>query len=326
MNLSWRPGATIPHLRKRAALLAQVRTFFAERDVWEVETPILSAAASTSPALHSLHTRYQGPGAAEGRDLWLHTSPEHAMKRLLAAGSGAIYQICHVFRDGEAGRRHNPEFTLVEWYRPGFSLSQLMDEVEALVADILPSPTSVRMSYDALFLRYAGVSGLHASSAELRACLEHAGIAVPATLDADDLDGWRDLVLSLLIEPQLPDGGLFVYDYPASQAALARVRDATDAAIPVAERFEFYYDGVELANGFHELADAGEQSRRFDLELAQRADAGLAPVPRDEALLSALAAGLPDACGVALGFDRLCMLALGANHIEDVLAFGLARA
>ncbi|HEY9199493.1 MAG TPA: EF-P lysine aminoacylase EpmA, partial [Gammaproteobacteria bacterium] len=317
MSPDWQPSATLDVLRLRARMLARIRHFFAARGVLEVETPALSAAAASAPHLASFMAGYHGPQApADGR-LYLHTSPEYPMKRLLAAGSGSIYQICRVFRDGEAGARHNPEFTLLEWYRVGFGLDRLIDEVERLLRNVLAGVRTLsaaeQCSYRELFLKYAGVDGLTADAASLRACLERHGHRPPecmsrdgtpgdGTTDAENnLDDWRDLVLTHVIEPQLA-GLVFVSGYPASQAALARI---TEDVPPVAARFECYLDGVELANGFHELADADEQLRRFEAENRARIAAGLPQMPIDERLLTALHTGLPDCSGVALGVDRL---------------------
>lgn len=324
----WRPCATVETLRLRARLLSLVRAFFERRGVLEVETPILSAAAVTDPNLASLAARYTGPGAPHGRTLYLHTSPEFPMKRLLAAGSGSIYQICKVFRDGEAGRRHNPEFTMLEWYRVGFDHQRLMDEVEALVAEALqgrldPGPAE-RLSYGEAFRRYAGIDPHTASVDELRACAADHGIAPVPGLEPDERDAWLDLLLTHRVEPHLGRGRLtFIYDYPASQAALARVRPGVPA---LAERFELYLDGIELANGFHELGDAGEQRRRFAADNARRGAAGLPQVPADERLLAALENGLPECAGVALGFDRLVMIAGGLASLGEALAFPIDRA
>ncbi|MCW8919062.1 MAG: EF-P lysine aminoacylase EpmA [Gammaproteobacteria bacterium] len=314
----WQPRATLENLRRRAQILQRIRVFFAQRGVWEVETPTLSAAALSSPAIDSFATRYTGPGHAAGVNLYLHTSPEFAMKRLLAAGSGPIYQLGKVFRQGEAGRRHNPEFTLLEWYRPGLDHHQLMDEVEALVAPILGlAGRAQRLSYREAFLRFAGLDPFAASIAELRATAQRLDIQ---GFDAGEArDSWLDLILSHRIEPQLGCAGLcFLTDYPASQAALARL--SPDNPV-VAERFELYFQGVELANGFHELGGSAEQRRRFESELAQRAAQGRETPPLDERLLAALEAGLPDCAGVALGVDRVVMLALGARSLDEVIAF-----
>ena len=318
----WRPGAALGDLRERARILQRIRAFFAAREIWEVETPTLSTAALSSPAIDSFVTRYTGPGHANGVDLYLHTSPEFPMKRLLAAGSGSIYQLCKVFRQGEAGRRHNPEFTLLEWYRPGLDHHALMDEVEALVATILVlEGRAERLSYRDAFLQFAGIDPLAASIEELRATAQRLGIM---GFDAgEERDGWLDLILSHSVEPNLGRDGLcFLTDYPASQAALARLNPANPA---VAERFELYYRGVELANGFHELGDSAEQRKRFESELADRAAQGRETPPLDEWLLAALQSGLPECSGVALGVDRLVMLALGADSLEQVIAFGIER-
>ncbi|MBI5460632.1 MAG: EF-P lysine aminoacylase GenX [Gammaproteobacteria bacterium] len=322
----WQPSASLDMLRLRARLLVRVRRFFAQRAVLEVETPALSAAATPAPHLDSFAVDYRGPHASASGRLYLHTSPEFPMKRLLASGSGSIYQLCRVFRDGEAGARHNPEFTLLEWYRVGFDLEQLIDEVERLLRSVLAGvrevPVATHYRYRDVFRHYAGVDGLLADADELRACLEQRGHRPPEGMSAADVDAWRDLVLTHIIEPQLT-GLVFVTDYPASQAALARIVATTP---PVAARFECYFDGVELANGFHELSDAAEQRRRFERENAAREAAGRAPLPLDERLLEALAKGLPECSGVALGFDRLLLCATAAKHLEEVLAFGIQRA
>lgn len=322
----WKPSAPLAALALRAQLLARVRDFFAQRQVLEVETPLLGTAAATDPQLDSFVTRYTGPGAAHGQPLYLHTSPEFEMKRLLAAGSGAIFQICKVFRNGEAGRLHNPEFTLLEWYRPGLDHHRLMDEVEGLARDALAPWRELgageRLAYREAFLRHAGIDPHAADSAQLAACAAAQGINPPA--GGLGIDAWRDLLLTHLVEPHLGRSGpTFLYDYPASQAALARIRPG---ALPLAERFELYIDGVELANGYHELGDAGAQRARFDADLATRRAAGQDAVPVDERLLAALAHGLPDCAGVALGVDRLLMLAARARSLDEVLAFPIARA
>ena len=317
----------LPILRLRAELLARTRAFFAARDVLEVETPMLSVAATTDPHLASFATQYSGPGSCHGQPFYLHTSPEFPMKRLLAAGSGCIYQIARVFRDGEAGRRHNPEFTLLEWYRAGFDHHQLMNEVaelaSVLLADRVPLAKPEWRSYRELFARL-GLDPHRVTVAELTACAERCRVPVPPGMPLEDTDPWLDLLLTHCIEPHLGQGRLcFVYDYPASQAALARLRPGDP---PVGERFELYLNGIELANGFHELGDAVEQRRRFAAENAARRAQGLPVMPIDENLLAALETGLPDCAGVALGFDRLVMLAAGKNSLAEVLAFPFEQA
>ncbi|MEW6353157.1 MAG: EF-P lysine aminoacylase EpmA [Pseudomonadota bacterium] len=324
----WRPAATQTILEARAQLLAAVRQFFAVRGVLEVETPVLSTAAATAPHLESFVTRYSGPHAAHGVPLYLQTSPEFAMKRLLAAGSGPIYQICKAFRNGEAGRRHNPEFTMLEWYRPGFDHHTLMDEVEELVTSLLAeriTQPAERLSYAAAFQRYAELDPHQATSESLRACAAAHGVADTPDLAALDRDAWLDLLLTHVVGPRLGRERLcFIHDYPATQAALARVRrDTADHA--VAERFELYAQGMELASGYHELSDGAEQRARFAEDNAKRRAQGR-DVPLDERLLAALSAGLPPCAGVALGVDRLLMLKVGARDINEVLSFPISRA
>lgn len=325
---AWRPGADLATLRLRAELLARTRLFFAARNVLEVETPALSTAAITDPHLASFSTVYSGPGSRYGRSLYLHTSPEFAMKRLLAAGSGCIYQIARAFRDGEAGRRHNPEFTLLEWYRIGFDHHRLMDEVTDLVTELLAGRLALaepeRWSYGELFQNCLNLDPHRAGVAELAACADTWNVSIPPGMPADDPDPWLDLLLTHCIEPRLGQGRLsFVYDYPVSQAALARSRPGDP---PVGERFELYANGIELANGFHELGDAVEQRRRFELENATRRARNLPIMPVDEHLLAALESGLPDCAGVALGFDRLVMLAAGKASIQQVISFAIESA
>ena len=326
--MNWQPAATLQTLRQRAALLAQVRRFFSARQVLEVETPILSKAANTEPQVESFTTTFSGPGATSDCSLYLQTSPEFSMKRLLAAGCGPIYQIGRVFRQGEAGRHHNPEFTLLEWYRPGFNHHQLMEEVEQLTLQLLEPyldlGKSEYLSYQQAFEQYAGLNPHQANDKQLIECAERHGVEGGTGLTEMDRDGWLNLIMSHIIQPQLGQQRLtFLFDYPASQAALARISPANSS---VAERFELFLQGVELANGFHELTDATEQRHRFLGDLQQRSRRGQPAVPMDENLLSALSHGLPDCAGVALGLDRLLMLATGASEISEVLSFPITRA
>ena len=311
-------------LAARAQLLARIRAYFAHAGVLEVETPALSQAATTDPRLHSLQT------TLGSQPRYLHTSPEFPMKRLLAAGSGSIYQICKVFRAEEQGRRHNPEFTLLEWYRVGWSYRELMTDVGALInacinADIgdahaLQAPEF--LTYREAFLRHAHIDPMQANAREFAACAQAHTIHASALGDAE-LDAWRDLILTHVVEPQLGRQRLtFIYDYPATQAALARVRPDTP---PVAERFEVYLDGMELANGFQELTDADMQGARFAHDNAARGALGLPAMPVDARFLAALTSGLPDCAGVALGVDRLLMARTRAERIDAVLAFPSAR-
>jgi elongation factor P--(R)-beta-lysine ligase len=326
----WRPTASRAALVRRAELAATVRSFFAERGVLEVETPLLSAAATPEPHLASLVAR--DPQRGEDRTSWLATSPEFPMKRLLAAGFGPIFQLARAVRGGEAGRRHNREFTLLEWYRPGWDHGRLIDEVEELLAEVLGERAGLtagaraeRLTYAEAFHRHAGVDPHRASAPELDAAIAAAGHAGPA-FAADDRDGRLNLLMALVVERALGPGTVVLHDFPASQASLARVRPATATGPALAERFEVFVGGVELANGFHELTDAAEQRRRFASDLARRRAAGLPEPPLDERFLAALEAGLPPAAGVALGFDRLVMLATGATAIDEVLAFPADRA
>ena len=323
----WPPAATLGRLRRRAEVLAAVRRFFAERGVLEVETPALSRATVSDPHLASLSCTYRGPGVPGGEArLFLQTSPEYHMKRLLAAGSGPIYQICRAFRDGEAGALHNPEFTILEWYRPGFDHHELMDEMDELLGRVLATPAAERLTYSELFQRHLGLEPLGATAAELRAAARAADAAVEGVA-ADDRDGWMQLLLTHAVEPRLPaERPTFVFDYPASQAALARIRPGEGGSPAVAERFEVYLGPVELANGFHELTDAAEQRGRFEADREARRRRGLELPPLDERFLAALAAGIPDSAGVALGLDRLVALAAGATSLREVLAFPLDRA
>jgi elongation factor P--(R)-beta-lysine ligase len=309
-------------LEHRAALLARARRFFADGGVLEVDTPMVVNAPVTDIHIHSARVDL---GAAAEHPYFLHTSPEYAMKRLLAAGSGDIYQICHVVRGFERGRLHNAEFTLIEWYRLGFTLDDLMSEVDALVRVLLgPVATgrgSERISYCDAFVRELQLDPFTASIAELRAATDKLGFK---ETDAAQRDELLDFLMGAAIGPRLGANALtFVHSYPATQAALARLDPRDPRA---ALRFELYCDGVELANGFNELASAAEQRARFNQDNAERRRAGLPVHPPDELLLAALEAGLPECSGVALGFDRTVMLASGARTIDEVLTFPTERA
>lgn len=309
----WRPTASLDVLKKRAELLRQIRAFFYARDVLEVDTPALSVAGNTDPNIENFRTDYTGPGEAD--KLYLHTSPEFAMKRLLAADSGAIYQLCKVFRNGEAGRQHNPEFTMLEWYRPEFDHNQLMDEVAELINDVLGEKEIVRISYQQAFIEHAGIDPLSADPSALEKCAKQNGLEHVIGMDDASVDDWCDLLVDQVVVPALGKDRIFIYDYPASQAALAKISQSDSR---VAERFELFIDGVEIANGFHELTNEIEQRQRFDNENKKREGAGLSKLPIDENLLAALEFGLPDCAGVALGIDRLLMIAAGVDSISDV--------
>jgi lysyl-tRNA synthetase class 2 len=322
----WRPTASRQMLQLRAALLAGSRAFFAARGVLEVDTPIVVNAPVTDVHIHSAQVMLEAadPRETTRRPYFLQTSPEYAMKRLLAAGAGDIYQICHVVRALERGRLHNAEFTLIEWYRLGLSLDALMSEVEALVRELLgrprAHPAAERVSYREVFLHALALDPFTAPLAQLAEHARRAGFEGAAT-DRDEL---LELLMGTVVGPQLGQGGLtFVHTYPASQAALARLDPGDPRA---AQRFELYCNGIELANGFHELASAREQRERFEHDIAARRRLGLPVATLDERLLAALEAGLPDCCGVALGFDRTLMLAAAAERIDAILPFPIERA
>ena len=320
MSESWRPTSSLEAIRRRAQALRWTREFFHERGVLEVETPAMVNAAVSDVNLGSVRVEMPGRDAP----LFLHTSPEYAMKRLLAAGSGDIYQVCHVYRGAERGRQHNPEFTMLEWYRLGFSLDELMDEVGQLVRGLLREELPVEMlSYREAVATHAGFDPLDAPDAELIRAAEVLGMDSAHSHRASR-DELLDLIVGAQVGPALGANALtFVHGYPASQAALARL-DSTDPR--VALRFELYHRGIELANGYHELSEITEQRQRFGNDQELRRRRGLPVNPLDPNLLAALEAGLPDCAGVALGFDRVLMLAMGAASIDDVLAFPVERA
>ena len=306
-------SATGALLRERAALLGRIRAFFAERGVLEVETPALSAAGISDPAIESV-TADLG-----GRRHWPHTSPEYAMKRLLAAGVGDCYQICRVFREGELGRWHQPEFTMLEWYRVGWDETALMDEVEELIErameDSILSRPGTRLSYARAFERRLGINPQGELSG-LPDRLADFGIDVPDGLDRDAL---LDLAFSEAVAARFEPGVLtFIHDYPASQAALAAIKPQTP---PLAARFEAFAGSIELANGFRELTDAAEQRARFEKEIETRRARGQAVAPLDEAFLEALEQGLPPCAGVAVGVDRLVALGAGLDNVADAMSF-----
>lgn len=320
----WQPSATIPVLRARAGMLARIRAYFAAQEVLEVETPVLSTAAASDPAIESIAAVTAG-----GARRYLQTSPEYAMKRLLAAGFGDCYQVCPVFRDGESGRRHNPEFTMIEWYRLDFGVAELEHDVDRVLrvacAELRDFAPARAVSYRDAMRDCSGIDCATASVAEIRAALASHGIE-PVSYDGWERDEWLDLLMGAVVGPRLGhDAPVFVHDYPASQAALARLRELPDGS-KVAERFELYVDGLELANGFRELGDASEQRRRFEQDQATRQRRGQGVRPLDERLLAALDAGLPDCAGVALGFDRLVMACHRLGDLGSAMAFPESRA
>lgn len=320
------PTAPLANLKLRARLLRRVREFFEGRGFLEVETPVLSADTVVDRHVDPLPvTLFDDPREpAVGRTLWLQTSPEFGMKRLLAAGATAIYQIAHVFRGGERGAWHNPEFTMVEWYRAGDGMHEGIQLLADLTDQLLGMGAAERLSYRQAFLTHAGIDPLTATGQDLAQVARRRGLASPPSLDVADRDAWLDLLLVECVQPHLGQGRpTIVYDYPASQAALARVRDEDP---PVAERFELFVRGVELANGYHELLDSDLLRLRNSRSNQLRRIDGKYTLPEDSRLLAAMQYGLPPCAGVALGFDRLVMLAAGATDIAQVLAFPAERA
>jgi lysyl-tRNA synthetase class 2 len=316
----FRPTASWENLRVRAGLLRRVRQFFDERGFLEVETPLLSADTVVDRHLDP----FAVPVGRRDAPRYLQTSPEFAMKRLLAAGAEAIYQVAKVFRQEELGPLHNPEFTMVEWYRVGDGLAEGMQLLGELGECLLDRGPAQRLSYREAFLQHVGVDPLAAPTGQLIETARELGIDAPASLPPDDRDGWLDLILSERVQPQLgQDRPAIVYDYPASQSALAHVRPESP---PVAERFELYVAGIELANGYHELRDPAVLRRRNLENNAWRRLDGKSILPGDSRLLAAMESGLPPCAGVALGFDRAVMLAVGATSIQEVLAFPFDRA
>ncbi len=318
--INWKPSATLQQRQQRAALLAKVRAFFCARAVLEIETPLLCRYSVSDPHMDAISA--DNPVDDHGSRYFLQTSPEYAMKRLLAAGSGPIFQICKAFRRGEQGSRHNPEFTLLEWYRPGFDHWQLMDEVADLLCLLLPCESVEKKSYRQLFLEHLGIDVHACSCQELQ---ELARAKVDIQMESDNSDDWLNLLMAECIEPSLgQQRPLFVYDYPASQSALAKI-GLDENNVEVAQRFEVYAGGVELANGYHELIDADEQRRRIDSDRQQRKAQGCPDRAGDQYLLAAMDAGLPACAGVALGLDRLLMIVSGVGSIIEVVSFPVDR-
>ncbi|ACS97655.1 elongation factor P--(R)-beta-lysine ligase [Aggregatibacter aphrophilus NJ8700] len=317
----WQPTASVKNLLTRAKLLAEIRRFFTDRGLLEVETPVLSEFGVTDVHLATFSTEFISPFGEQSKTLWLSTSPEYHMKRLLAAGSGPIFQIGKVFRNEEAGNRHNPEFTMLEWYRPHFDMYRLINEVDDLLQQILECPPAESMSYQFAFQQYVGLDPLSADLSEL---VEKAEKHQLIGAENESRDTLLQFLFSTVVEPQIgQEAPVVVYHFPASQAALAQI---SSEDLRVAERFEFYYKGLELANGFHELSDAREQLRRFQQDNLQREKMGLPVRAIDTRLLAALQAGIPNCSGVALGVDRLLMIAMGTESIREVISFAIDNA
>ncbi len=320
----WRPAASLEVLRARAGMLERIRAYFTAQEVREVQTPVLSASAVSDPAIESV-----GAETARGERCYLQTSPEYPMKRLLAAGFGDCYQVCPVFRDGESGRLHNPEFTMIEWYRIDYGVGEMQHDVDRLLrvacAELRDFKPARAVSFRSAMLEGSGIDCRVAEVPEICAALAARGIE-PAHSGGWERDTWLDLLMGAVVGPSLGhDAPVFVNDYPPGQAALARLGRLPDGS-QVAERFELYVDGLELANGFCELGDPVEQRRRFEQDQATRRRRGQRQRPLDERLLAALAAGFPDCAGVALGFDRLVMAAHRLPNLDAAMAFPAARA
>lgn len=312
----WQPSAPFENLKKRAEIIQSIRDFFHQRGVMEVETPLLCHTSVTDPFIQSIPaypTKSDEP-------YYLQTSPEYAMKRLLAAGSGPIFQICKAFRREEVGRLHNPEFTMIEWYRPGYDHHQLMNEMDDLLQQVLQTSPACRKTYTALFEDFLAINPHQASVSELQTLLRS---KINLASEIADKDTLLNLLMSHYIEPRMGnDRTWFVHDFPASQAALARILPGNP---PTAARFEVYFRGMELANGFYELQDPAEQRKRFENNNEERKQQGLPPIIIDELFLTALENGLPNCAGVALGIDRLLLLAMNCDNIANVLSFDFTR-
>lgn len=315
-EISWQPSASIELLRQRAHLIAQIRQFFVDRSYLEVETPVMAHYGTTDVYLSNIKASFRGQTYS------LQTSPEYHMKRLLAAGSGPIFQLARVFRDDELGRWHNPEFTLLEWYQLGIDHHALMDEMDLLLRTVMQTNPMIRKTYQQVFLEICALDPFIATREQLQHILVQYSLDKVLTPDEQDIDQYLFLLMSHVVEPALGKESVpvAVYNFPPSQASLAQINNG------VAERFEVYYQGVELANGFHELTDVDAQATRFTLDQKHRKQKGLAPVDADEFLLGALAHGLPSCSGVALGVDRMLALTLKQPSINKVMPFDFERA
>lgn len=326
MPNEWQPTCSIGLLHLRAQLFAEIRQFFSARAVLEVETPLLSYCSGTDPQLDFFTTDYCSPPLRH--TLFLQTSPEFAMKRLLAAGSGSIYQLCKAFRNGESGRYHNPEFSLLEWYRVGFTLPQLMDEIAELICLVFKGHRTLdatqRFSYQELFHRYTGLDPLVFSYQDYCAYAQDNHTPEAVSICGYDHALWLDFIFSHKVQPRLGENALcMVYDYPACQSSLARINKSNPY---VTDRVEVFINGVELGNGYYELTDAKEQDRRFDKEIAIRQQRNSPVTVKDKHLIAAMEAGLPECSGMAIGLDRLLMLLTNSANINDVLNFPVHRA
>jgi len=315
----WQPTAQIETLKKRAEILKIIRGFFETRNITEVETPILSAYGITDPEIESITASYHRAGKIQ--DVFLQTSPEFAMKRLLAAGIGDCYQMSRVFRNDEIGRYHNPEFSLLEWYRVGFDDKKLMQEIDLFLQEVFQSKAADYIDYKSLFLKYLQLDPLNCSFEEVEKCA-FAKTSLASVLDSKA--AYLQLLFCEKIEPEIgTETPCFVTDFPAAQASLARINSQDES---LSCRFEIYFQGVELGNGFYELKDADEQYARFVQDNLQREKAGMRQLAIDHRFIAALSSGLPDCAGVAIGLDRLMMIALKAKKITEVMAFPVTNA
>jgi len=326
-KMSWQPTLTWQNAQKRAEIIQQIRQFFAERNVIEVETPALSQGTVTDIHLDAFVCKYNfltNSSTEHSVNLYLQTSPEFHMKRLLASGYGCIYSIAKAFRHEEAGRHHNPEFTLLEWYRIGFNQFDLMSEVSELLKTILGVTKPIFTSYQDIFISRVGIDPLTTSFDELVAVLTQHNKADDWLIKQHDCDTLLQFIFTEIIEPTIGiNEPCFVYNFPRQQASLAKV---SEQDVRVAERFECYYRGIELVNGFNELTDANEQQKRFDQDNVKRVTQGLPPRSIDENFMAALNHGLPQCSGVALGVDRLVILALRCKHINETISFVSGKA
>lgn len=315
------PSTSVEVLKQRHEFLKGVREFLDQRGYVEVDTPLLSGAATGHHDLSLFKTEYVTDSGRQ--TLFLQPSPESAMKRLLAAGSGPIYQICKAFRNGDEGDLHNPEFSILEWYRPGFDHFDLMSEFSTFLEEVLGYRGTERITYQNLFQDKVGIDPHTSETSLLREAAIEAGLRVDK-VQSYSRDRLLRVIMDGYIEPTLgEDGPVFIYHYPASQACFAKMRGEAE---PVAERFEVYIKGIEIANGYHEATDPEEQRRRIEVENERRRPLGLPPIPVDERLISALESGLPDCSGVAVGIDRLVMIGLNLSTIDDVVAFPIDKA
>lgn len=321
-NIScWKPNATISNLIKRSSIISKIRNFFSDRNILEVDTPCMSTRTVTDVNIDSFETKYFEPGnKKKSKILYLSTSPEYHMKRLLAAGSGPIYQISHSFRNKEAGKYHNPEFTMLEWYRPSYDMQKLIQEVNDFLIYILKCKNAEIISYQKIFIKFLNIDPLSANKKELINLVKKFGIK---NIEKERKETILQLLFLLGIESNIgKDRPVFIYHFPSNQAALAKINNKDKR---VAERFETYFKNTEIANGFFELTDYIEQKKRFDLDNSLRKKLKLPKQKIDMNLLNALHHGLPSCSGVALGIDRLVMLALNASCINDVLSFSIDR-